>query len=102
MVLLNNDINATFINLSVRNFENQKQWKAFKAWFPYPVMEIKKTCANCNMELEIGKDTITVQEGVTGLKGFIPLENILYFCCDKCLRDYFDIGDLPSMPRRVP
>jgi len=102
VVLLNNDINTVFINLSVRLFENQKQWKAFKVWFPYPVMEIKKTCANCIRELHIGIDTVRVEEGVMGTKGFIPLEDALFFCCDRCLRDYFDIDDLPSVPRRMP
>lgn len=65
-------------------------------------MENKKKCANCNRELEIGMDAIRVEEGVTGTKGFIPLENVLFFCCEKCLRDYFDLSDLPSRPSRIP
>jgi hypothetical protein len=65
-------------------------------------MEIEKTCANCIRQLDIGVDTLRVDEGVIGTKGFIPLENTLFFCCDRCLRDYFDIGDLPSMPGRFP
>ncbi len=65
-------------------------------------MEIKKTCTNCNRKFEIGVDLITVREGVTGIKGFIPLENTLYFCCAQCLIDYFDMGDLPNIPRRIP
>jgi hypothetical protein len=65
-------------------------------------MEIERTCANCIRQLDIGVDTLRVDEGVIGTKGFIPLENTLFFCCDRCLRDYFDIGDLPSMPGRFP
>jgi hypothetical protein len=65
-------------------------------------MENNKTCANCIRELDIGVDTIRVDEGVIGMKGFIPLENTLLFCCERCLRDYFDIGNLPSMPERFP
>jgi len=66
-------------------------------------MEIKKTCSNCIRELEIGMDLLRVDQGVLGTKGtFVPLENTLLFCGERCLRDYFDIGDLPSMPGRVP
>jgi hypothetical protein len=66
-------------------------------------MEIKKTCTNCIRELDIGTEVLRVDEGVIGTKNsFVPLENTLLFCCDRCLRDYFDIGDLPSVPRRFP
>ena len=65
-------------------------------------MENNKTCANCIRELDIGVDVLRVDEGVIGMKGFVPLENTLLFCCERCLRDYFDIGDLPSMPGRFP
>ena len=65
-------------------------------------MEINKTCANCIRELDIGVDVLRVDEGVIGMKGFVPLENTLLFCCERCLRDYFDIGDLPGVPRRFP
>jgi hypothetical protein len=65
-------------------------------------MENNKTCANCVRELDMGTDVLKVDEGVIGPKGFIPLENALFFCCERCLRDYFDIGDLPSIPGRFP
>ena len=65
-------------------------------------MENKKTCANCVRQLDIGVDAIRVDEGVMGMKGFVPLENTLLFCSERCLRDYFDMGDLPSVPRRMP
>ena len=65
-------------------------------------MKIKNTCANCIQELDIGVDVLRVDEGVMGMKGFVPLENTLLFCSEQCLRDYFDIGDLPSVPSRVP
>ena len=66
-------------------------------------METKKTCANCIRDLDVGTDVLRVDEGVIGTKcGFVPLENGLLFCCDRCLRDYFDMGDLPSVPPRIP
>ena len=65
-------------------------------------MENKKNCANCRCELDVGVDAIKVDEGVIGVKDFVPLEKTLFFCCEKCLRDYFDMSDLPSMPPRIP
>lgn len=62
----------------------------------------KKKCANCTKDINIGSDIIRVEEGVSGLKGFIPLEKTMLFCCEKCLTDYFDMSNLPSIPRRVP
>jgi hypothetical protein len=65
-------------------------------------MENKKTCASCRRELDIGVDVIKVDEGVIGVKGFVPLEKMLFFCCERCLRDYFDLSGLPSLPPRIP
>lgn len=65
-------------------------------------METKIICANCEKEIELGIDAFEVKEGVTGLKGFIPLEDSLFFCCERCIKEYFDISDLPSMPGRFP
>ena len=65
-------------------------------------MEEKETCANCRRELDIGVDAIQVDEGVMGMKGFVPLEKTLLFCCEKCLTEYYDLSDLPSSPRRIP
>jgi hypothetical protein len=66
-------------------------------------MENKKTCANCRRDLDIGTDTLRVEEGVIGTRGsFVPLDKTLYFCCDRCLKDYYDMSDLPNMPKRIP
>ncbi len=65
-------------------------------------MENKKQCANCLKELNVGVDAIHVSEGVIGMKGFVPLEKILFFCCDNCLSAYYDVSNLPSMPPRIP
>jgi len=61
-----------------------------------------KTCANCRGELYLGVDAIKVDAGVIGMKDFVPLEEVLLFCCEKCLREYYDLGDLPSVPQRIP
>lgn len=64
--------------------------------------EEKKTCNNCRRELHLGAEAIKVDQGVIGMRGFVPLEKTLLFCCEKCLRDYYDLGDLPSVPARIP
>ena len=64
-------------------------------------MEDKKTCANCQHDLDVGVDAIKVDKGVIGMRGFEPLETLL-FCSENCLRDYYDLGDLPKAPRRIP
>ena len=65
-------------------------------------MGTKHNCANCRRDLDVGVDMIRVDEGVMGNKGFVPLDSTMYFCCDKCLKDYFDLDSLPNVPYRVP
>jgi len=65
-------------------------------------MENRETCANCERELDVGVDAIRADEGVMGMKGFVPLEKTLLFCCEKCLTEYYDLSDLPSAPGRIP
>lgn len=53
----------------------------------------------------MGKDVLGVQEGVIGPRGFVPLEDMLFFCSDDCSRDYFgkvDLSKLPKVNRKVP
>ena len=65
-------------------------------------MENKKNCANCRREFDVGVDMKKVVDGVNGVKDFVPLEKPLFFCCERCIVDYFDTSDLPSMPPRIP
>ena len=65
-------------------------------------MDEKIKCVNCLHELDIGVDATQVSEGVMGMKGFVPLEKTLFFCRDDCLSSYYDVSNLPSMPKRIP
>ena len=64
-------------------------------------MEDKKTCANCQHDLDVGVDAMKVDKGVIGMRGFVPLETLL-FCSENCLRDYYDLSDLPKGSERIP
>ncbi len=64
-------------------------------------MEGKKTCANCQHDLDVGVDAIKVDKEVVGMRGFVLLETLL-FCSENCLRDYYDLSDLPKVPKRIP
>ncbi len=44
---------------------------------------------------------LRVNEGVVGMKGFVPAEQDLLFCCEDCVKDYFDLTDLPKVRRRI-
>ena len=65
-------------------------------------MENKNLCANCERELDVGVDAMKIDEGVIGMKGFVPLGKPLFFCCEDCISSHFDLGGLPSVPRRIP
>ena len=61
-----------------------------------------QTCTNCKRELDVGVEATKVNSGVIGMRGFVPLGDSQYFCCDNCVKDYFDLSDLQSMPPRLP
>ena len=65
-------------------------------------MENKKICANCRQELDVGVDATKIDEGVIGLKDFVPLGKSLFFCCEDCVSGYYDLSSLPSVPKRIP
>jgi len=59
-------------------------------------------CAECRTLLRIGDDLMSVEEGVLGTRGLVPLERPLFFCRAKCLHDYFRDEPIEKMPRRIP
>jgi hypothetical protein len=65
-------------------------------------MEDKHTCTNCQHELDVGVDAFKVKKGVIGVRDFVELEEPMFFCGESCLGEYFDLSDLPSLPRRIP
>jgi hypothetical protein len=57
-------------------------------------------CTYCKQPLDIGSNTVGVQQGVLGPQRFIPLEEPMLFCSDECVSRAFD--HVPKMPPRVP
>jgi hypothetical protein len=65
-------------------------------------MENKRVCENCRRELDIGVDATRIEEGVIGMKGFVPSDKTMFFCSDECVHAYYDLSGLPSIPPRIP
>jgi hypothetical protein len=62
-------------------------------------------CENCQSTISFGSDLITTEKGVNGPRGIVPLGEILVFCSEKCVSDFFNgtpADDLPGIPRRIP
>lgn len=61
-------------------------------------------CRNCNNELDQGLEAVLVQDGIGGVRGFVPLGEALFFCKRNCVREYFDDNKpkLHKLPRRIP
>ena len=55
----------------------------------------------CKRKLNIGLDVIGVQNGVIGTRGFIPLEDMILFCNEECLKKYFENNNLNNT-QRIP
>lgn len=65
----------------------------------------KLQCYNCRRQIDLGRDLITAEKGVSGPRGIVPLGDIKIFCNDKCVKQYFNgepDENLPEIPRRIP
>ena len=45
-------------------------------------------CKTCDRELDQGVDVTILHRGVLGPRGFVPLEEMEFFCSWKCLEEY--------------
>lgn len=59
-------------------------------------------CANCRKLLTMGLDVLSVQSGVIGPRGVVPLDEPQLYCCESCAREDLDEHALDPRPRRVP
>ena len=60
-----------------------------------------KKCANCQRELSMGLDVLSLQQGVVGPRGFVPLEEMTLLCNKECVRQYFSDDPWGSV-QRIP
>ena len=59
-------------------------------------------CEQCTQTLDVGRDAIRVEEGVIGMRGFVPSDKTLFFCCERCLQAYYDLDGIPGLEPRIP
>ncbi len=62
-------------------------------------------CLDCKCDIDFGRDVITAQKGVNGPRGVVPLGELLIFCSEKCLSNYFNEHDgkkREQIPPRIP
>ncbi len=61
------------------------------------------TCEHCDSEVRLGNETIHVQRGVIGPRGFVPFEeDTMFFCNEECLVRSFDQHAVETLQRRIP
>lgn len=59
-------------------------------------------CSECRRQLEVGVDVWTLEKGVVGMRGVVPLGSNLCFCSEACLIQWFDDIERIKAPRRIP
>ena len=59
-------------------------------------------CRECQRELRMGENSMRVEWGVMGPRGFVPLGDPRFFCDYDCARSYFCDEPVEQRPRRVP
>ena len=59
-------------------------------------------CAKCRKPLRLGVDVITLEHGVIGPRGVVPLQDIQLFCSDACREESVDSSDSERLPRKIP
>lgn len=61
-----------------------------------------RRCTACDRELPQGVDVTALQDGVIGPRGFVPLEEMSFFCGWACLERHFCDVEVEKLPRRIP
>lgn len=59
-------------------------------------------CTECRHDLDLGVDAITIDHGVIGPRGFVPLGEKKFFCDEDCLRRHVGAADVKQLSRRIP
>ncbi len=59
-------------------------------------------CDQCRRGLNLGVNVYRAEDGVIGPRGFVSLDQPQLFCCESCLRDFYDDVDVLRLPKRIP
>jgi hypothetical protein len=59
-------------------------------------------CKECRRELGLGVDVVIMQHGVIGPRGFVPLDDPVFFCDEDCLERFLSGEEVVKLPRRIP
>jgi len=61
-------------------------------------------CATCGCGLNQGDEVLRLEEGIIGIRDFVPLGKAKLFCSDECLKGSFNgsQGRPKQLPRRIP
>ncbi len=64
----------------------------------------RRRCIGCDREIRLGEDCITVNNGVIGPRGFVPLGETIYLCNQTCCENHFnpDATPVEKTSRRIP
>ena len=52
----------------------------------------KLQCEYCRREIQLGEDLWTLEKGVIGPRGVVPLGKVIVFCREEHLKKFFDDG----------
>lgn len=51
------------------------------------------SCSECDRTIQLGEDFWFAEKCVLGPRGVIPLDELFYFCSQKCIAKFFDSTD---------
>ncbi len=59
-------------------------------------------CTQCRRQLDLGVDSVSMQHGVMGPRGFVALNEPRFFCDEDCLERWLTDAEVVKLPRRIP
>lgn len=62
----------------------------------------RKQCVECQHELNLGVEAVTLEYVVIGPRGQVPLRETKIFCDEDCLQRFLSNEESEHLPRRIP
>lgn len=74
-----------------------------------PKPEKPLRCVACRRQIDLGRDALSVEKGVIGPRGFVPLGELVLLCSDECASEHFTddseskrLSKVHQLRRRIP